>query len=130
MEGQFVSRLLVGAVKQTLSTSVSLISELDSTTPRNLPKRIGTMRACMSVGFIIGPLCGGQLSYWHTSIPCLLSAFIFVVNSVIVLILLPKQKRKEEFTLYTGENNNSVWSSLNGIKQSFTNPTTRKVWDY
>ena len=110
-----------------MSTCTSLLADLPSTNSSNLSKRIGQMRAVTSLGFIVGPLLGGQLSSWNTSIPCLLSAFIFLINSAVVLFLLSPPEHRDHSSGFD-DNSGSFWKSLNGLKESFTNPRTRRVY--
>src|SRR3990167_11290070 len=102
---QFLSRFIVGIVKQTVSIATSIVADLPSTNEENMAKRIGKLNSFMGMGFIIGPICGGMLSSISYELPTMISASLFVLCSVITIIFVPspppsplsEQKKKNSF---------------------------------
>eukprot|EP00698_Gefionella_okellyi_P025383 TRINITY_DN9266_c0_g1_i1.p1 TRINITY_DN9266_c0_g1~~TRINITY_DN9266_c0_g1_i1.p1 ORF type:complete len:412 (-),score=78.84 TRINITY_DN9266_c0_g1_i1:361-1596(-) len=83
-----LSRMLVGAVKQTVTVAEALIT--DGTVAVERMKAFSRLRTAMSVSFIIGPLIGGvvtqALGLWYMS---LLAPLVFVADFVLVWTCLP-----------------------------------------
>jgi MFS family permease len=88
-----VSRVVVGLVKQTLTVCTALISEnLDADKPGGRARELGHLSACATGSFVIGPVLGSLLYKQHRLLPPVVSASLFLLNSVLVLVLLPSSK--------------------------------------
>eukprot|EP00953_Heterococcus_sp_UTEX-ZZ885_P007690 4635-Heterococcus_DN1.PRE.5 len=87
------SRVVVGLVKQTLTVCTALISEnLDADKPGGRARELGHLSACATGSFVIGPVLGSLLYKQHRLLPPIVSASLFLLNSVLVLVLLPSSK--------------------------------------
>jgi MFS family permease len=88
-----ISRVVVGLVKQTLTVCTALISEnLDADKPGGRARELGHLSACATGSFVIGPVLGSLLYKQHRLLPPIVSASLFLLNSVLVLVLLPSSK--------------------------------------
>ena len=83
------SRVLVGLVKQTMTVSTGLMSQY--TTEENRGTFLGRLSASTTVSWIVGPSLGALL-YKHVGpvAPCAIASSLFLINSVLAAVLLPK----------------------------------------
>lgn len=130
----FMSRLIVGAVKQTLTTTTAMIATLPSTNEENLSQRIALMKVCSSLGFIVGPLLGGYLSeQGGNTLPTVLAAALFLVDSLIALFFIHEETGESSASPSSDHSASSqtkkkpsFLKSLGGLKSAITNPATRR----
>ena len=85
----FASRVIVGLVKQTLSTSTVILTEASESTEERT-RHLGHITGCMSLCFVVGPTLGAMLYKQSRALPCVAAAFLFLVNIVLVLVFLPE----------------------------------------
>ena len=109
----FGSRILVGLVKQTISTSTAAITEL---TPSQLEKRtrdLGHISALATTAFIFGPSVGGILYKAHKCIPAIVAAGCFLLNASVCIWLMPSNEimiaKKTTSENVTSENGQAVF---------------------
>lgn len=114
IQGLIISRVVVGAVKQTSTVSTSMISTYTSKDERS--KHMGRLTACAAAAFMIGPAVGGYL-YKHVDkkAPALIASLIFVLNFFIAAILLPNEK-----DILTAQAENSKEKNKSNKFKSFT----------
>lgn len=95
--GLIVSRMVVGAVKQTSTISTSMISTY--TTKQERSRHMGRLTACSTGAFIVGPSVGAYLyKNVDKKAPALLASILFILNFILAVILLPnndKQKKRQ-----------------------------------
>lgn len=129
MKGLIVSRVVVGAVKQTSTISTSMISTY--TTKQERSRYMGRISACATAAFIIGPSVGAYLyKNVDKKAPALLAAILFVLNFILAAILLPeKDEQKEKQIRQKSEDNeqkhkpskaNKFTSFAQNLKACFT----------
>lgn len=112
----FFSRVLVGIVKHSYTTTSLMISELTQDSPKERGKELSQLSAALSAAFAIGPSIGGLLYKQDRRYPVLAAMFIFIANIVLVLTMLPsgrsikRQPAKEKSKL-------SISSFLTSISQ-------------
>lgn len=84
-----LSRVLVGLVKQTMTVSTSLLAKY--TTSDNRAVHMGRLQASTTVAWIVGPSVGALLfKHVDSTAPALAACGIFVINSILAALLLPR----------------------------------------
>jgi len=102
MKGLIISRVVVGAVKQTSTISTSMISTY--TTKQERSRHMGRLSACSTAAFIVGPSVGAYLyKNVDKKAPALLAAILFVLNFILAAILLPKKDEQKDKELRQSE---------------------------
>lgn len=91
----FGSRVLVGLVKQTISTSTAAFTELTPTNPEERTRHLSHISALTTSAFIVGPSLGGILYNFHRSLPAIVASSCFALNTVICFFLLPQNEIME-----------------------------------
>jgi len=121
--GLILSRVIVGAVKQTGTISTSMISTY--TTPQERARHMGRLSACSTGAFIIGPSVGAFL-YKHVDkrAPAILASILFILNFFLAAMLLPNEKsfKKEQKpnTSSSSSSKNKFASFAQNLKSCFT----------
>lgn len=84
----FVGRLISAATSASFTTANAYIA--DVTTAENRAKGFGMLGAAFGLGFIIGPLIGGQLGAISPRLPFWFSAGLALLNFAYGLFVLPE----------------------------------------
>ena len=88
-----LSRVLVGLVKQTMTTSTAITIGLSSDDAR--AASLGRLSSASTLAFLAGQAAGGALSSrLGRRAPCFVASALFAVNFVLVLCLLPSDAPK------------------------------------
>ena len=77
---------MVGALRQTMSISTAMITELQGTTGENLIGRVAKIKTSMSFGFILGTAVGGYLSTKEWFHPIVWTTSLFFFNAIFSLL--------------------------------------------
>lgn len=85
----FASRIIVGLVKQTLSTSTVILTEASASTEERT-RHLGHISGLISLCFVVGPSLGAILYKQSRAAPCVAAAGLFLVNICLVLVCLPE----------------------------------------
>jgi predicted MFS family arabinose efflux permease len=117
-----VSRVLVGAVKQTMTICTTLLTHC--TTRNDRAQHMGRLNASSTVAWIFGPSVGAFLykNVDHRA-PALLACSLFCVNIFLAAILLP---RREEH-LEREQPKKSLTSFTSNLKSCFSSKTLGSV---
>ncbi len=92
IRGLIVSRIVVGTVKQTSTTSTSMLATY--TTLQDRTRYMGRLSASATVAFILGPSVGAYLfKNVDKRAPAVLAASLFVFNFFLAYILLPDEEK-------------------------------------
>ncbi|TFJ81015.1 hypothetical protein NSK_007658 [Nannochloropsis salina CCMP1776] len=83
-----LSRIVVGLVKQTMTMTTALISDLPLDRSRRT-KHMSHLTAAVTVSWILGPALGGYLFWLSPRLPPLVAAFIFTLAALVCLIGVP-----------------------------------------
>jgi DHA1 family multidrug resistance protein-like MFS transporter len=83
-----LSRIVVGLVKQTMTMTTALISDLPLDRSRRT-KHMSHLTAAVTVSWIVGPALGGYLFWLSPCLPPLVAAVIFTVAALLCLIGVP-----------------------------------------
>lgn len=87
----FLSRVLVGLVKQTYTIATTVVNEITDKRPELRSQELGRLSAISTVSFIIGPSVGSILySSISKDAPAKAAALCFVLNAAICIIFIPR----------------------------------------
>lgn len=88
----FLSRIIDGITGGNLPVAQAYIA--DVTEGKERTKAMGLMGAAFGFGFIFGPLIGGLLSVYGFAAPYILAGSLALLNSILILIILPESEKK------------------------------------
>jgi len=86
------SRIPVGLVKQTMTISKAYITDVSE--PQTRAKTLGLISTAASLGFIIGPALGGQLSSIDIRYPAYFACTLFIIDLLFTYFFLPDSQVK------------------------------------
>jgi DHA1 family tetracycline resistance protein-like MFS transporter len=86
----FVSRVVVGLVKQTFTVAATIVSEYSPAQTR--AKQIGHISAAATLAFIVGPSVGALLYKHDAKLPALLSSLLFLFTILLVVAVIPRER--------------------------------------
>ncbi len=125
------SRVLVGLVKQTMTVSTGLLTSYTAEHDRGI--YLGRLQASTTVSWIIGPSLGALL-YKHVSptSPCIVASCLFLFNSMLAAVLLPRDDSLDKHTNTKKKNSISsrmgkYSSFLENLKACFVSPKLASV---
>ena len=114
-----LSRVLVGLVKQTMTVSTSLLAKY--TTSENRAVQMGRLQASTTVAWIVGPSVGALLfKHIDSAAPALAACGLFLVNSILAALLLPKDDGIELSAVNTTKTKHSEETRKSGKGGKFT----------
>ena len=89
VETLVVSRIVVGLVKQTQTTTFALMSRLSSEDTR--AQALGRISSASTLAMVVGQSLGGALSsHYGRRTPCFVASFMFVLAFALVVACLPR----------------------------------------
>jgi DHA1 family tetracycline resistance protein-like MFS transporter len=92
IKGLIISRIIVGAVKQTSTISTAMIASYTTNELRSM--YLGKIGSAATLAFMVGPAVGGYLfKHVDTRAPALLASSLFLLNFALATILLPNEER-------------------------------------
>lgn len=87
----FLSRILVGLVKQTYTIATTVVNEITDNNPELRSQELGRLSAISTVSFIVGPSIGSILySVVSKGAPAKAAALCFVLNAAICITFIPR----------------------------------------
>ncbi len=92
----FVGRMIAAVTSASFTTANAYIADI--TTPENRAKSFGMIGAAFGLGFILGPLLGGQLGDIDPRLPFWCSAALALLNVLYGVFVLPESLPKERRT--------------------------------
>ncbi|CAH1798358.1 unnamed protein product [Owenia fusiformis] len=116
-----IARILPGLFKHSQSIAKAYIA--DVTPKEDQSAAFGTFAAYSSIGFIVGPLCGGHIASLPGgfSIVAAIGAFIFVINAAILWYFVPEAvPTKSEIDGITREESTVNLRRFNGDELNFS----------
>lgn len=91
IKGLIISRIVVGAVKQTSTISTAMIATYTTNETRSM--YLGKIGSAATLAFMVGPAVGGFLfKHVDTRAPALLASSLFLINFILAAILLPNEE--------------------------------------
>jgi len=88
----FVGRIIAGIAGAALATATAYMADI--TPPHKRTHRFGLIGAAFGLGFIIGPVIGGELGEFGPRIPFLAAAGLAFANFLFGLLVLPESLPK------------------------------------
>ena len=112
----FLSRIVVGLLKNTETSCYSIITDISNPTIR--VKRMAYIGSAIGLGFILGPALSGVLTTTYSlESPAYVSSVMLILNAIITLVFLPetslKRKVSSELSSSSSTTENGVISDFN-----------------
>ena len=86
----FLSRIIIGLVKQTYTITSVVITELTASTPELRARELGHISASATLSFLIGPSLGGIMYKMDKRLPIASAIVCFLLNVLISVLFLPR----------------------------------------
>lgn len=106
----FVGRLVAGITGASFTTAAAYIA--DVSTPETRAKNFGLIGAAFGLGFIIGPVIGGELSHFGLRAPFYFAGCLTLLNWLYGYFILPESLSKENRRPFDWKRANPVGSLL------------------
>lgn len=84
----FVGRIIAGVAGAAVATATAYMADI--TPPHKRTHRFGLIGAAFGLGFIIGPVVGGELGEWGPRVPFMAAAGLAFTNFLFGLMVLPE----------------------------------------
>lgn len=107
----FVGRLISGICGASFTTGAAYIADIS--TPEKKAQNFGMIGAAFGLGFIIGPVLGGLLVSYGTSVPFLAAAALSLLNCLFGFFVLPESLDLAHRREFEWKRANPVGSLLN-----------------
>ena len=89
----FVGRIIAGITGASITTGSAYISDIS--TPEKKAQNFGMIGAAFGLGFIIGPVLGGQLAHFGVRTPFIGAAVLSLINWLYGYFVLPESLARE-----------------------------------
>lgn len=89
----FVGRILSGIMGAAISTATAYIADISQ--KENRARNFGYIGAAVGVGFILGPVIGGQLGEFGPRVPFFTAAGLAFINFIYGFFVLPESLKKK-----------------------------------
>jgi len=89
----FIGRIMSGIAGAAIATATAYIADI--TPPEKRAQRFGLIGAAFGLGFIIGPVVGGELGEFGPRVPFYAAAALAFANFLFGLIVLPESLPKD-----------------------------------
>lgn len=110
----FIGRIIDGIAAGNISTAQSSLVDI-SKDPKERTHNIGLIGAAFGIGFIIGPLIGGLLSSFSTSVPFWFATALAFIDVIIAFLFL------DETNTELNKNSKLEWNPLLPLKRAVMN---------
>lgn len=104
----FVGRMIAGLTGASITTGSAYISDIS--TPEKKAQNFGMIGAAFGLGFIIGPVLGGQLAHFGVRMPFIGAAVLSLINWLYGYFVLPESLSKENRRVFEWKRANPVGS--------------------
>jgi DHA1 family tetracycline resistance protein-like MFS transporter len=106
----FVGRVLAGITGASFTTATAYIADVSP--PEKRAQNFGLVGAAFGVGFIIGPVLGGQVAHWGPRAPFILAAALSLLNFTYGLLVVPESLPAEQRRPFEWRRANALASLL------------------
>lgn len=106
----FIGRLVAGITGASFTTAAAYIA--DVSTPETRAKNFGLIGAAFGLGFIIGPVIGGELSHFGLRAPFYFAGCLTLLNWLYGYFILPESLSKENRRPFDWKRANPIGSLL------------------
>lgn len=121
----FLGRIISGIAGSSITTASAYMADIS--TDKNRAQNFGLIGAAFGIGFIIGPVMGGVLGQYGTSIPFFVAAALALLNTLYGYFVLPESLTKEHRRRFEWKRANPIGSlrqirkypSIGGLVGSF-----------
>ena len=103
-----MGRLIAGVTGASITTGSAYISDIS--TPEKKAQNFGMIGAAFGLGFIIGPVLGGQLAHFGVRWPFIGAAILSLINWLYGFFVLPESLAKENRRSFEWKRANPVGS--------------------
>ena len=104
----FVGRMIAGITGASITTGSAYISDIS--TPEKKAQNFGMIGAAFGLGFIIGPVLGGQLAHFGVRWPFIGAACLSLINWLYGFFILPESLAKENRRRFEWKRANPIGS--------------------
>jgi DHA1 family tetracycline resistance protein-like MFS transporter len=104
----FVGRIIAGITGASITTGSAYISDIS--TPEKKAQNFGMIGAAFGLGFIIGPVLGGQLAHFGVRMPFIGAAVLSLINWLYGYFVLPESLAKENRRTFEWKRANPIGS--------------------
>jgi MFS transporter, DHA1 family, tetracycline resistance protein len=115
----FAGWFIVGLCDGTLGTVFAFAA--DTTELKNRTRTFSLISAAMSVGFVVGPLVGGQLARLSPVVPIFAVIAAVVLNAIWVYVALPETQTRQQSPLRP-EQTMQAWNPVTPLQQTLRLP--------
>ena len=112
-----VARVLSGILTSNVAVAAAYIADMTDGEERSVG--MGMLGAARGIGFVLGPIIGGELSVFGIAAPFWGAALLATVNFLAAVIVLPETAPKQDSRMRTG-----FWASLKVMRR---NPLFEKI---
>jgi MFS family permease len=105
------SRVIVGLVKQTMTTTTLMIAELTEDNHNLRTQEMGRISAISTLSFVIGPSLGGLLYKYDKRLPAVIACSLFFINCCICLAFIPNYTKNSTSKSTKGKNSSVVFTN-------------------
>ena len=104
----FVGRAIAGITGASITTGAAYISDISI--PEKKAQNFGMIGAAFGLGFIIGPVLGGQLAHFGVRVPFIGAAVLSLINWLYGYFILPESLAKENRRRFEWKRANPIGS--------------------
>ena len=104
----FVGRAISGITGASITTGSAYISDISA--PEKKAQNFGMIGAAFGLGFIIGPVLGGQLAHFGVRVPFIGAAVLSLINWLYGYFILPESLAKENRRRFEWKRANPIGS--------------------
>ena len=104
----FVGRVLAGITGASFTTATAYIADVSP--PEKRAQNFGLVGAAFGVGFIVGPVLGGQAAHWGPRAPFLVAAACSLLNFLYGLLIVPESLPTERRRAFEWKRANALAS--------------------
>ena len=104
----FLGRIIAGITGASITTGSAYISDIS--TPENKAQNFGMIGAAFGLGFIIGPVLGGQLAHFGVRVPFIGAACLSLLNWLYGYFVLPESLALENRRKFEWKRANPIGS--------------------
>ena len=106
----FVGRIVAGITGASFTTATAYIADIS--TPEKRAQNFGLVGAAFGLGFIIGPVIGGQFAQYGARVPFAVAAGLSLINFLYGFFVLPESLASDKRRAFNWRRANPVGSLL------------------
>ena len=115
----FIARAIPGFMGGNISIALAALADLSD--DKTKAKNFGLIGMAFGLGFILGPSIGGLLSKYDYALPLLFTAFLSLINIILVYIQFPETFKPKTVRPI------SLWAGFHNIAKAFSYGNMRVI---